>query len=483
MTISTVVTIKKPAAAVVTSKPSTIVMSSKPASLVIVVRPFSQGGGGSGVPDGGVTGDTLVKLSNVDGDADWADPFVEKAGDTMTGDLIIDDGADTEILLERVDGGTDDTRCGKISIFFKTINGFTKMRPGYIEMRTTVNGDRSWWQHDDNGAEFFLSHTDPDTFDFTKVYLNTTELEWNDDAQIGRQGVGIVGTEGTFNAAVALQQGGVPLGSAAFLPIDTDGTLAANSDAKLATQKAVKTYADQLIASADAMVFKGVIDCSANPNYPAADRGHTYRVSVAGKIGGASGVNVEVGDLLLCLTDSTASGNQATVGSSWSIAQANIDGAVTGPASATSGHVATFSGTSGKVIQDGGVLGSLAGLSTITSSEITDGTIVNGDINASAAIALSKLATDPLARANHTGTQLAATISDFNSAAVSATSGTYQPIDSDLTALAGLSGVRGDIIYRDATQWQRLVAGSVNTLLAMGANDPGWVSTIDGGSA
>jgi hypothetical protein len=45
---------------------------------------------------------------------------------------------------------------------------------------------------------------------------------------------------------------------------------------------------------------------------------------------------------------------------------------------------------------------------------IADGTIVNGDINASANIALSKLATDPLARANHTGTQLAATISNFD---------------------------------------------------------------------
>jgi hypothetical protein len=45
---------------------------------------------------------------------------------------------------------------------------------------------------------------------------------------------------------------------------------------------------------------------------------------------------------------------------------------------------------------------------------ILDGTILNADINASAAIALSKLATDPLARANHTGTQLAATVSDFD---------------------------------------------------------------------
>ena len=52
--------------------------------------------------------------------------------------------------------------------------------------------------------------------------------------------------------------------------------------------------------------------------------------------------------------------------------------------------------------------------SSITSADIVDGTIVNADINASAGIALSKLATDPLARANHTGTQTASTISDFD---------------------------------------------------------------------
>lgn len=119
-----------------------------------------------------------------------------------------------------------------------------------------------------------------------------------------------------------------------------------------------RAYADTLIAAADAMIFKGVIDCSSNPNYPAADRGHTYRVSVAGKIGGASGTNVEAGDLLLCLTDATASGDQATVGTAWSIAQTNIDGAVTGPASSTSGNVPTFNGTGGKTLQDSGIAAS-----------------------------------------------------------------------------------------------------------------------------
>ncbi len=134
---------------------------------------------------------------------------------------------------------------------------------------------------------------------------------------------------------------------------DTDTALAANSDNLLPTQKAVKAYVDGIVAATDAMVFKGVVDCSANPNYPAADRGWTYRVSVAGKIGGGSGPNVEVNDQLLCLTDSTASGNHATVGSSWAIIQGNLDGAVIGPAGATDGHLSQFDGATGRLLKGG----------------------------------------------------------------------------------------------------------------------------------
>lgn len=154
------------------------------------------------------------------------------------------------------------------------------------------------------------------------------------------------------------------IGTAGALAVDTDGTLAANSDTRIASQKATKTYVDQIVAANDAMVFKGSTDCSANPNYPAADRGHTYRVSVAGKIGGASGVNVEAGDLFICLTDSTASGTQAAVGANWTIAQANLDGAVIGPASVTDSHFTQFDGITGKLIKGGIALdtdGTLAG--------------------------------------------------------------------------------------------------------------------------
>jgi hypothetical protein len=67
--------------------------------------------------------------------------------------------------------------------------------------------------------------------------------------------------------------------------IITSTALASASNSNIPTTLAVKTYVDGLIAAADAMVFKGGIDCSANPNYPAADAGWTYKVTVAGKIG------------------------------------------------------------------------------------------------------------------------------------------------------------------------------------------------------
>lgn len=51
---------------------------------------------------------------------------------------------------------------------------------------------------------------------------------------------------------------------------------------------------------------------------------------------------------------------------------------------------------------------------TYPNPTVASGAITNAKIAANAAIALSKLAVDPLARANHTGSQLAATISDFD---------------------------------------------------------------------
>lgn len=122
-----------------------------------------------------------------------------------------------------------------------------------------------------------------------------------------------------------------------------------------------KTYVDGILGDNNALTYEGVIDCSTNPNYPAADAGHLWVVSVAGLIGGASGVAVEVGDWLLCNTDSSAAGDQATVGANWDIVQTNIDGAVIGPTSATDGYFAIWDGTTGTLLKDGaGAPGTMA---------------------------------------------------------------------------------------------------------------------------
>ncbi len=102
------------------------------------------------------------------------------------------------------------------------------------------------------------------------------------------------------------------------------------------------------------LTFKGNIDASSNPNYPASTVGDVYRITVAGKIGGASGVNVEQFDQVLCIA-TTPSGDQSTVGANFNITQANIDGAVVSSStSSTTNNIAVFDGATGKMIKDSG---------------------------------------------------------------------------------------------------------------------------------
>lgn len=166
------------------------------------------------------------------------------------------------------------------------------------------------------------------------------------------------GTDTAQIATTAFVQDGIadlaPLESPALTGTPTAPTATPTTNTtQIATTAMVQAAIAAYLAAQDAMVFKGVIDCSANPNYPTADAGWTYKVSVAGRIGGGSGPRVEVGDTLVCIADGTASGNHATVGAFWALLQTNIDGAVTGPTSATDGHLAQFDGATGKVIKGG----------------------------------------------------------------------------------------------------------------------------------
>lgn len=79
-------------------------------------------------------------------------------------------------------------------------------------------------------------------------------------------------------------------------------------------------------ASTDKATPKGLLDCSSNPNYPIGELGDYYYVPTggAGKIGGAIGKDVEVGDKVQCIADNNG-GSQASVGSDWIIFQGNMD--------------------------------------------------------------------------------------------------------------------------------------------------------------
>lgn len=92
-------------------------------------------------------------------------------------------------------------------------------------------------------------------------------------------------------------------------------------------------------------IITGTIDCSANPNYPSATKGAIYIVSVAGKIGGSAGVDVEVNDWIVCII-TNAGGTQAGVGADWDIIQTNI----TRP---TSGYTTTATAAGSTALVEG----------------------------------------------------------------------------------------------------------------------------------
>lgn len=115
----------------------------------------------------------------------------------------------------------------------------------------------------------------------------------------------------------------------------------------------------------------------------------------------------------------------------------------------------------------------IAAAAAIARSKLNFGAgLVNADIAAGAAIDLAKLATNPLARANHTGTQLANTISDF-AAAVAALS-----IDADTLEGSSKAQLTTDITAAiiDAAP------GTLNTLNELAAalgDDPNFAATIN----
>ena len=171
---------------------------------------------------------------------------------------------------------------------------------------------------------------------------------------------------GITDAKIA--SGTITLGSGTITPLTSSSTLSAaklsgaipsavtattqtagDNSTKIATTAFVTSAINASFGANDAMLFKGTIGSSGATitELPAThSQGWTYKVATAGTYAGKV---CEIGDMIICVTDGTTANNDH-----WTVVQNNIDGAVTGPASSTDAHIATFNGTTGKVIKDSG---------------------------------------------------------------------------------------------------------------------------------
>ena len=193
-------------------------------------------------------------------------------------------------------------------------------------------------------------------------------------------------TSPTANSTKAVTSGGIAsaldlkadLASPAFTGTPTAPTATTGTNTtQVATTEFVNNEIAAKMAETDAMIYKGTINGGSTGSYGAltgaANKGWTYKVAVAGKI---DGVDVEVGDMLICNTDNTAaatSSNYSTIKNNWDFIQTNIDGYVIGPDSSTANKVAGFADATGKNLKQlsAAEIKSAAGLSNVANINIS----------------------------------------------------------------------------------------------------------------
>lgn len=125
---------------------------------------------------------------------------------------------------------------------------------------------------------------------------------------------------------------------------DAKGT-ASNVDAEIV---ALRASINEII-SGDGLVFKGKLTADAGLPTEGYKAGWQY---VVGEAGTYAGQVCEDGDMVVCIATYVA---DTASNADWAVVQKNIDGAVTGPASATALNVAVFADASGKTLKDGGI--------------------------------------------------------------------------------------------------------------------------------
>jgi len=167
---------------------------------------------------------------------------------------------------------------------------------------TTDNFEKYW-----NGTAWVKSG-DPSGIDHTSLLNKGTNTHAQIDTHLASTSNphGVTKTQVSLGSVDNVQQ--MPLSY-----LDTDGTLAGNSDVKVGSQKAVKTYVDTKIAGyAGALIYKGTIDGSrslAAQGITAIVKGEYYKVSVAGTSTGIntpSSTGLAVGDQVIANVSKTS---------------------------------------------------------------------------------------------------------------------------------------------------------------------------------
>lgn len=172
-------------------------------------------------------------------------------------------------------------------------------------------------------------------------------------------------TAGAMSAADKTKLDGIASGANKTV-VDASVTQNGNNPV---TGKAIYDYVGDAIAASDAMIFKGTIGTGGTVTaLPTTYKtGWTYRVITAGTY---AGQDCEVGDLIIALVDRDGTGN---LDSDWTVAQTNIDGAITS-ISGTSPISVTGSGASRAIAHKA------SGVSAGSYGEGSDKTVAFGDI-------------------------------------------------------------------------------------------------------
>lgn len=401
--------------------------------------------------------------------------------DTATGILdtgggaIIGSTGTLNFTVTATDGGSGDSIAIPCSIF---IYGELKAKlvsarvPIVVGVPTTISASSQGWQ---GGAAPFAVRFDTSTFpsglsvesvnpvDGTITVLATESfvetLLFSAGEAVVTDSLGLqtnmVGTRLRAVSAVQPQSGGSDIGDFGISHLNVEGLPVTSVDGVMTidgTGLATEAYVDAAVTGL--LDLKGATNCSTNPNYPAASKGDAYIVSVAGKIGGASGTSVDAGDWYIALADN-AGGTEASVGSSWGHVEHNLVGALLAANNLSDLASASIARTN---------LGLAAIAASGSGADLGAGTVANA--------ALANMAAHTL-KANITGSSAA-------------------PVNSSLSAIldAEVGGSDGMIIVRSGGVWSSLASPNDPTKYLSGTAVPsytvpaatggaGWVTALD----